>query len=315
VKANLDTYSWTFGCEHEWADWDQTIQLPNGWGIDRNDVTMVNSDGIAVDPKGISWKFGGELNSPPTSAAFDQGLLVENIRSWLCLHGKPTPEANYRSNLHVHVRVPGLRDDLDALKKLAAFGHFAMPILLLMIEEIPKPDKRDFHDDSGGFKGAMRRYRRRLVSHHTVITGMRLSKQLAAPTVTEFFAAECPSDRQGLPLWHLAPRHAVNLRHLREATETIEFRHFPGSTDPVEVEQACKWCRHYLDVALGGGTHAEKIDKLSKSWREVFSKLPLPWFREYDHSLEERYRLTCHDGTLTRAQIEANIAKIQRGEL
>jgi hypothetical protein len=310
VTVNLNSSTWTFGCEHEWVDWDRRVPLPEGWGIDRNDVTMVNSSGIAVDPKGVVWYRGGELNSPPTHAAYDQGVLVSDLKEWFKLRGTH-PAVNYRSNLHVHVRVPRLRDDLVALKRLATFGYVNLPTLLNAIEPIPRPigDETD-----PVFQGTLRRYRRRLVSHHTVVTGKRLELQLKATTTDEFFAAECPRGRQGAPLWHLAPRHAVNLRHLREGTDTVEFRHFPGTLDETEVEQACKWCKRYLQVALELDPVAGMV-QLDKDWNQSFSRAPWPRFEEYDHELEKRYRLTCHDGTLTRDEINSNIQRILRGEL
>ncbi len=283
----------TYGAEHELSDWDRSLALPDGCDIDDRDVTMVNSNGIAVDPKAISYQFGGEVRSRPTTTAMEQGdILAELVRTL-------KPAINYRSNLHVHIRVSRLSKDLQALKRISRYNQQNLREALELIEPIPKPDKNDV--------GAMRRYRRRKVSHHTVLTDKRYKKQQSARSVQKFLEAEVPQKSDGTPLWHLAPRCAVNLRQLRE-TDTIEFRHWPGTLQPKELVACVKWCAEYLKAALYGGPSA----------RELYSSLPytdlFPTFPEYDHTLETRYRATCHDHTLSRKEIEHNIALILSGE-
>jgi hypothetical protein len=52
---------WTYGAEHELGDWDQRKGLPYRHKMDVRDVTCMNSDGIAADPKGKLWPYGGEI--------------------------------------------------------------------------------------------------------------------------------------------------------------------------------------------------------------------------------------------------------------
>jgi hypothetical protein len=299
-------HHWTCGAEHEWGDIDSRKGLPEGFGWDRRDFTIVNSNGIAVDPKHISYPFGGEINSRPTSTVNEQ--LVD---FYALLKRFPEATVNHRSNLHVHWRVPGLKEDLQALKKVQRYIHRAMPVLLPMIEPIPKPTRACYSSEEE-FQGAMRRYKRRKVSHHRLLTNRFLEAQLAATTVKDFFEAEVPRLKNGKPGWAISPRLCVNLRQLNE-TDTVEFRHFPGTLDPHEFELCLNWCQWFLVAALG--TEPEP-GELYHRFAQAQRNIPrFPKFPAYDHALEKRYRLTCHDGTLKRQEIEINIRKILNGEL
>ncbi len=213
------------------------------------------------------------------------------------------PEAtiNYRSNLHIHIRVPGLKDDLDKLKDVQFYIHRHMREVLEQIEPLPRPELAIGATHCAAHEGALRRWRRRRVSHQTLLTPTRLAGQIGAKTIEEFFQREVPQSREGKPLWHLQPRLCVNVRQLLE-TDTIEFRHFPGTMDKWLLLNSLMWCRDFLYAAL----HNQSINELLNQYK-VFSFPPFPL---YNHEMEERYRLTCHDHTLTRERIEDNIQRI-----
>ncbi len=291
-----DYKDWTFGAEHEWGDVPQGRGLPSGYGWDRRDITMVNSNGVAVDPKGKSYKFGGEINTPPTKTIKGQVACLTELIEWF-----PEAVVNHRSNLHIHIRVPGLKDDLEYCKKIQRYiadnkGYLGV------IEPIPKPNHSNFESEEE-YSGAMRRYKRRLVSHHKTLTNGAFRLQQKATTMAEFYAAEAPKDKTGKPLFHLAPRCAVNLRQFLE-TDTIEFRHFPGTLKPELLKDCLRWCRDFLIQALS----SDPIPAV-----QLFNegKYKFPKFTKYVHWREVGYRLTVHDGTLPRERIEANIRAIQ----
>ncbi len=56
------TKGWTYGAEHEWADWPYETELPKDYGRDVRDDTMINSNGVAVDPRGNYYSWGGEIS-------------------------------------------------------------------------------------------------------------------------------------------------------------------------------------------------------------------------------------------------------------
>jgi adenylate kinase family enzyme len=260
---------------------------------------MVNSNGIAVDPKCVLYPFGGEINTPPTGSIKAQVGAFSEV-----LEFHPYVAINHRSNLHLHIRVPGLKDDLKILKRISKYiktneGY------LDKLEPIVKPLSSQFDTDEE-YAGALRRFRRRGVSHHTTLTEGRYQAQQAAKTFQEFLEAECPKDSAGKAMFHLSPRPAVNLRQLVE-TDTIEFRHFPGTLDPLAFEQALQWCRDFLYQAITDGLSTDEL-LASREYN-------IPKFKKYVHWRECLYRMTVHDGTLSKEQIAANIKRILSGEL
>lgn len=293
----IDTYDWTYGAEHEWADWPLDRPLPPGYGMDRKDITIVNSNGVANDPKGRLYRFGGEINTPPTQSPRGQVECLEELKTLY-----PEAQVNYRSNLHVHVRIPGLVARLARLKRIQWYVHQTLPTVLAQIEPLPRPEKKQYQAQ-GAYQGELRRWKRRRVSHQTLLTEKRLSKQLDVSTVDEFFRAEVPVSRQGRPMWHCQPRLCVNLRQLRE-TDTVEFRHFPGTLDPFELTTCVEWCRDFLVHALEN----EPVEYLLRM--DAYQTGRFPAFPYYLHWREERYRRTVHDGTVSKEDIAANIRDI-----
>lgn len=289
---------YSFGVEHEWADWDITTKLPFGCTHNKKDGTIVNSNGIANDPSGKSYRFGGEINTPPTDTYEGQIEILESL-----LHFIPTATINYRSNLHLHVHVPGLRDNLILLKRIQQKISNELPFLIDFIEPIPRPTTDQFPIVSE-YKGALVRYKRCLRSHHTFPRLKGVEAQMEATNVKDFFNFEAPKSVKGRYLHHLVPRACVNIRQLLE-TNTIEFRHFPGTMNSDELRDAFKWCVYFLEAAIND--FPLEID--------YAESLQLPKFQHYKHSLECGYRATTfhpssEKARLTRIQIENNIQRI-----
>ncbi len=271
----INSTGWTYGCEHEFADWDRRIELPEGFGTDP-EKTIVNSNGIAWSPE---WPAGGEVNTPSSPSPETQCVFLEEV---LKMH--PDCAVNYRCNLHVHVRIPGLKDDLTRLKTLAGFNRFWLPELLPLIEPIPEPTRADYPKEDA-YRGARKRFNRRKVSHHTVLGEKRTDAQMHARTLKAFFEAEVPRTKKtDRPMWHAQARTAVNTRQLRQ-TDTLEFRHFPGTLDGEEVLTAVEWCEDYLLCAFNGWDPVAKFNA-------DYASRPWPKFEPYDHWLEERWLLT-----------------------
>ncbi len=298
---SVSTEGWSYGAEHELADWDWNGALPPDFGRDKRDITIVNSNGIANDPTGRLYDRGGEINTPPTFSRGAQGTVLDAF-----LRRHPDARVNYRSNLHIHVRVPGLSDSLIWLKRVQSYIHETMPVVLPQIEPIPRPTAESFPLPSE-LEGALRRWRRRRVSHQTLLTPARLRGQLGAVTINDFFRLEVPASRKGTPMWHFQPRLCVNLRQLRE-TDTVEFRHFPGTLVREDVVNCVDWCHWFMIYAL----EDRPISRLLS--QPAFQTLNFPKFPRYNHRLERRYRATCHDHTLSKAKIKENIELILAGK-
>lgn len=295
---------WTYGAELELSDWPRGEVLPvRGMGIDLRDVTMVNSCGVAVDPRGRAFWLGGEIQTAPTDAPEGQAdQLAEIMRRW------PQTTVNYRSNLHVHVRVPGLRENLAQLKRVQWFVYTTMPAVLPVIEPIPEPYA---WPDKGARQGARARWARRKVSHQKLISTERVNWQMSARTPEEFRDREYmdPVTKRLHPAIH--PRACVNLRQLWE-TDTVEFRHFPGTTRPEELRAAVRWCGGFMRRALG----LEEEDVMVQAHNYATHRW-LPRFEDYDHWLEEGYQATCvkHVGRFGAPEAAAQWISSQRHEI
>lgn len=293
----------SYGAEHEWADHPLDRDPPAGFGRDVKDITMVNSNGIANDPKGRYYRFGGEFNTPPTESIEGQVGCLQELRATY-----PEATINYRSNLHLHVRVPGLKDDLQALKLFQAHIHDYLPAILAeVVEPIPNPTQNyimptaeSAYSAADWMEGSKRRFRRRRVSHQTFLTDKRLSIQSQAQTVQRWFELEVPQTEEGKPMWHLQPRCCVSLRQLLQ-TDTIEFRHFPGTMSDDQLRVAFEWVKEYTEHALEG----LPVNGLARE----FDGRNFPRFLPYHHDVECGYRLTCHDGTNLPADIKSAISR------
>jgi len=302
----LDPSAWTYGAEYEWSDWDSWVDLGAEGTRDRRDVTMVNSNGIAVDPKATFYRYGGEINTRVCSSPED---LAKNCTRLKALVDHQAT-INYRSNLHIHVGVPGLVGDLPQLQQLQKHICTVMPEVLRWLEPIPIARRKDYESEDA-FRGAMARAARRRRSHQTITPSRRVTQQLDARTLSEFYEREVPWDsKRRRPLWHLQPRAAVNLRQLLQ-TDTIEFRHFPGALSSEQVKEAAEWCRAYL---LGAFSNWPGLQIREEWGRRGGNYLNFPIFLPYQHELELHYRRTCHDGTVPREEIRRNIADILAGE-
>jgi hypothetical protein len=310
----MDLSQLTFGAEHEFADWDASQlknKLPN-FGRDEKDITVVNSNGIANDPKLTYYKFGGEINTPVSDTIDGQADYLNQFNK-IFLEAK----VNYRSNLHFHVGVPGLKESLIGLKAFAHYNAYWLPKVLDWIEPIPEPFSYPLPTEdnvlSFSEEGAIRRFRRRKRSHHTILPKNRLFLQSLAKTPQAFFEAEVPISKDVKQrLWHFQPRAAVNLRQMLQ-TDSIEFRHWPGTLDPDKLIQVGLWCRCYTLCALGGWGSPGEVDPRAVFISAGGNAALIPQFEPYDHSLEIRYRATCHDGTLSKTLIVNNIESILAG--
>jgi hypothetical protein len=143
--------------------------------------------------------------------------------------------------MHVHVRIPGLREDLTKLKLLQAYISKNAKVYDL-VHRYEKPDSKH--------KLVRKRYMNVLRSRKTVLLPSRVAAQLKAKTPTEFFEAEAArNSKTGVVMYHGTRRSAISLRQLLQ-TDTIEFRHFCSTLDMDQILTAIHWCRDYLRAAF-----------------------------------------------------------------
>jgi len=277
---------WTYGVELEYGNCDRTIeQLPDGAKWNALDNTCVSSTGIANDPQGKLYKFGGEINTRPTTTSDEQVEHIAKVNKFLRDNG-PAPIVNYRSNLHIHIRVPGLKDDLPALKKLLRYINTYQQQAFDIVETIPVPDRNSLPPLE--YTWAKKRYDRRQTSHQHKLSQKRVDAMLAASTPEEFWHEHAHKDAKGNPAWFQCPRAGINLRQLFEETNTIEFRHFPGTLNVTEMRSSINWCRDFLNLALN-------YDDVAPISLLETNKYKFPDFQPYEFETEQVYQFTNFD--------------------
>jgi hypothetical protein len=185
-----ETRRWTYGAELELVDWPRREPLPvQGMAVDEAELHTVNSNGVAVDGRGVLYHLGGEILTVPSVSVDGPAEQYDTVKThW------PETAINYRMGLNVHVRVPGLREDLEKLIRLQRFCVKVLPGLLPIIDPIPAPVR-------GASKGAKENYRKRKRDHHTTIPTWRWELQSRAGTPREFFEAEVIHPASGRLCW------------------------------------------------------------------------------------------------------------------
>jgi hypothetical protein len=281
-----DVKKWTYGVELEYGNCDRKIKdLPDGAKWNSLDNTCVSSTGIANDPQGKLYEFGGEINTRPTGSIEEQVEHIAKVNKFLRDNG-PAPIVNYRSNLHMHIRVPGLKDDLPALKRLLKYIHTYQQQAFDIVEDIPVPDPKTM--PALQFEWANKRYKRRLTSHQHKLPQKRYEAMMAATTPEEFWFEHAHKDAKGNPAWFQCPRAGINLRQLFEETNTIEFRHFPGTLNMAEMRSGLTWCREFLNLALN-------YDDTPPANLLISNNFNFPKFEPYEFETEQVYQFTNFD--------------------
>jgi hypothetical protein len=270
--------SMTFGVEYEFGDVYHTT-LPQGLSWNKKDYSIVSSTGIANDPKGALYTRGGEINSDPTHSI---GGQIDMFNDLMRMH--PEAEVNHRTNLHLHVGIPGLSENLGLLQTILGYVHQNENEIYSLVEPIPVPSRSEYTTEEE-YKGARKRYNRRKVSHQYKVSAARVANALKSETVGQFLAAHAPTTKTGQPAWALTTRAGINLLQIKE-TGTIEFRHFTCTKNPKELESCLLWVSNFIDGALDGATPAELV----RAHPFMFPK-----FASYNHTMEQGYSYTNFD--------------------
>ena len=216
------------------------IVLPEGCSWALKEVTLVNSNGIAVDSRKHSKNlFGGEINTPPTFTIKEQLKIAEDCLKALKKDGATV---NYRCNTQTHV---GGWDDpnseKETLKRLKAVQQYAFnnykPLLLLTMGK-GQWEKKDHYPTS-----FWSHYKERMVP------AWKHKYLMEAKTLNEFRKAMFFSKAgTHAPLCFM--RQGINT-HSFFKTQTIEFRIFWGTLDIEHIKKMLQFSKAFMDDALG----------------------------------------------------------------
>jgi hypothetical protein len=290
----IDLKNVTFGAEYEFGDiWRS--DLPDGLTWNEKDYSIVSSTGIANDPRGKAYQRGGEINSVPTDSVDKQLAMFELLMQ---LH--PEAAINHRTNLHLHISVPGLSEDLPALKKLLSYIDANQAEIYAAIEPVPEPVRAECKSQEA-YKGALKRYKRRKVSHQYKVAKARVEEALQASTVREFFDAHSKLQANGKRAYGLTTRAGINLLQLQE-TNTVEFRHFTCTKDPQKLLHCFNWVSNFVPAALDGASVKELVS---------CARWEFPEFASFDFAMECGYQYTNFQHN-SRKVVEARLSKLRK---
>ncbi len=301
-----DKNLWTYGVELELPDVDISDKLPEGASWNKKDYSIVNSNGIANDNLGKFYKFGGEINTKPTNTIEEQVSHIQDIFNSLTIK----PVNNYKENLHIHIGVPGLKEDLEALKKVMKYIHDFGQQAFELVDPLRLPTKQ-LYPFKEELEAALDRYRRNRDGSHHGMLFPELYKKVMKSTTTDvksedgFYLSHSMLGKDGER--RFPRRDGINMRQLFDApASTIEFRHFFGTLDLQEIKSCLTWCMEFLNAALNTGEEPKDILKRN-SW------MIFPREMNFDYKLQQGFeRTTPHDNKFAKnkEEIKRNIEEI-----
>jgi hypothetical protein len=117
---------WTWGCELELGDVARNIAIPKrlgSWEYAETDIVNRRPPykNVAADPLGEEPPVGGEINVAPTTTIDEQLQHIKSLIRLFGEHGCEPTVSQCVMEFHVHVHIPGLTEDIGALKRITKY--------------------------------------------------------------------------------------------------------------------------------------------------------------------------------------------------
>ena len=246
-----DKSMFTWGSEIEIGDVPKSFYIPKGmgsWEYSETDILNLLPPfaGVAADPKGIDPPMGGEVNLRPSKSWEDHvgkiGELLDLFRE-----AGHTPTTSFVSHTHVHVHIPGLRDDMEGLRKVVGYVQRNQEDIVRYVHAY-----QDLPEIKEGKKA--KTYLK--LDGGRLIPDWLCENLKQATSFTDFIRLYCcgkDGKTRGRPI-----RYAINLYCLKH-TQTIEMRLFRASLDPQMLSDCFRFTEAIFDAALNDGPSAKEI--------------------------------------------------------
>lgn len=287
MNKYYDKKDYTWGYEAEWGDISRGLEIPEhlgSWEYAETDIVNLNGEhrGVACDPLGLEPPVGGEINTKPTKTWQEQVDTIFELIDLFKGNGDD-PTASCVNHGHLHVYVPGLRDDIEALKKLVLYIRDNQHAVIDACYQyrihpdmsLAKTAKSYLKWDGG-----------RPMPDYMCNNILSLAEDFQS--FIRLHAAGKDGVSMGRPF-----RHAINTYCMKH-TGTIEFRCLRSSVDRKEIEDSFKFAELFIDAALNDGPDVREIlwnnDFTFPSF-EYDSEMYLGWEKtKYDKSRGEKRR-------------------------
>jgi hypothetical protein len=275
---SFDKNDFTWGYEIEWGDIDRRLEIPEhlgSWEYSETDIVNLNPpyQYVACDPRGESPPFGGEINTKPTSTWQDQADRVMELHDIFVANGD-TPTASVVNHGHLHVFVPGLKEDIASLKKLIAY-----------VAE----NQEDTVEACYGFYDHHEMKSTKGAKMYLKYDGGRQMPEYMSNNIinlaTDFnhFIKLHAAGKDGVSMGRPF-RYAINTYCMKH-TGTIEFRCFRSTTKREEVESQFRFACDFIDAALNDGPSVAELLSMNN-----YTFPPFVWnLEEYAGWLETKY--------------------------
>ncbi len=268
----------TWGYEIEWGDIDRRIDIPQhlgSWEYAETDIVNIHPpfQYKACDPLGTDPYMGGEVNTKPTKTWMQQVERILEIKALFEANGN-TPSASCVNHGHLHVFVPGLKDDIESLKKLTSYIRENQDTVI--------KNCYNFYDtnDMKNYKNA--KMYLKLDGGRTMPDYMS-SNIISGATDFEHFIKLHAAGKDGVSMGRPF-RYGINTYCMKH-TGTIEFRCFRSTTKGEEIESQFRFVEMFMEAALNDGPSANEI--LSDN---SFKFPPFIWdASEYDGWIKTKY--------------------------
>lgn len=242
----------TYGMEIEWGDVPRSFSIPENlgsWEYSERDIINLQAPyaNVCADPLGLEPPMGGEINTKPTRTwqeQVDRYFVLEQLFNEQGYH----PTVGVTAHTHIHCRVPGLKNDIEGLKKLTkyikdnqataiehAYGFFE-------------------HNQMKGAKGS---------KMYLKFDGGRPMPDYMSDNIlnlaTDFdsFIKMHAAGKDGVSMGRPF-RFAINMYALKHI-ETVEFRLFRGTMKREELESCFRFVQDFLDAALNDGPSVAEL--------------------------------------------------------
>jgi len=247
-----DSKTWTWGYEIEWGDIDRTIEIPKhlgSWEYAETDIVNIREPYkfIACDPLGIEPPMGGEINTRPTTTWMEQVDRVMEIHDFFVSHGNQ-PSASVINHGHLHVFVPGLKNDISALKRLISYIKINQEKTIEACYQFREKSEMKLLK---GSKMYLKFDGGRTMPDYMCDNIINLATDF--DHFIKLHAAGKDGVSMGRPF-----RYAINTYCMKH-TGTIEFRCFRSTTERKQIEDQFAFAEAFIDAALNNGSSVEKI--------------------------------------------------------
>lgn len=283
-----DPSKFTWGYEIEFGDINRNVDIPEHlgkWEYAETDIVNLREPyrGLACDPLGISPPVGGEINTKPTKTWEEQVERINEIVSLFRNIGQE-PTASCVNHGHLHVFVPGLKDDVESLKNLIKYIKENQHIT---IEKCYQFRLNPLMDSSKTAKTYLKWDGGRPMPDYMCDNIVKLANNF--DDFIKLHAAGKDGVSMGRPF-----RYAINTYCMKH-TGTIEFRCFRSSVNSKEISDSFRFAEKFISAALNGGPNVDEI--------LLEDKFEFPKF-EYDHEMYVAWEKTKYDKSRGKKQRE-----------